>query len=907
MEHMLTDFVARHDIHSHLVNLLWTWTEEGNERPEFKLLRRQRCYANSIDDGTLVADFKDLNEVLGVSNAQAMRLERHAFIDHNATIESGMFIAELWVYYADNDTQDTPIRLTITIKPHDDSDAFTIDIINIVRVARTHATTATWKDIETWKIFISANGETEISAGQIDICLGHQDGITPNRFLWSNPETETHQVNFQCRVTIDLNERYNSDHDQWIRQINVLDGGLEPNIDYYYTLFAPVVDQPGEYYSERYWRTIAKASDHYDFASRLYGLLPSLHRFYDEPDRDSREKGPLRKYLQVFGAVLDQVRSTAESLSNRHDINNVRADVLPRMARWLGWEPDQTLDIQQLRTDIVQAPEVYRSIGTIPNLSNMVKRVTGWDCQIKEFVHNVFLTNAPEQIRLWEIWQHSIGGRIRSYPSPVTQTDSFDGCPSVATGGEQTSWLFFHSHRGGLRQIWMQPFGTSESACRPAVLHTRDQSDEASYIASYIDEYPCALASENNISLFWSSNRNGRWDIWTAHDTNLANPFSESSEIGLLNLTDHLADDRHPTAVSDSRGNIYLFWQSNRRGPTDIWMRTGSKLGDGTMSWRNPTRVTSAVRRHEQPAAMIDEKGRIWLFWVEDLGDRQNLSCMINDSDNPAEKPKWSKVFAITNDNYRNESPAAVLWQNQIALLWNRVRLVAQGNNILEESHILGQYWKWRGGQNAPESNGEPFNVASETTADKEPTAIVDNKILRILWRSQRRGRCYQSRTVDTKDYAMVKRLGTLEDRAHYTYDTRKTDSAWYARDTIGVCLTTDSAHEDTEKRSERLLKGPLNQFLPANIRPVLFLRSVDWEYVYSEEAPLLDDSDVTLTSPYLEGYEGLDDSYTDKVPQWKWLRAWSIQFPDARAVDFNTTPIDTHWRTWHVGLKEGD
>ena len=42
-----------------------------------------------------------------------------------------------------------------------------------------------------------------------------------------------------------------------------------------------------------------------------------------------------------------------------------------------------------MRYEIIFAPEVYRTVGTIPNIAAMINRLTGWDAQIREFVEQI--------------------------------------------------------------------------------------------------------------------------------------------------------------------------------------------------------------------------------------------------------------------------------------------------------------------------------------------------------------------------------------------------------------------------------------------------------------------------------------------------------------------------------------
>ena len=45
-----------------------------------------------------------------------------------------------------------------------------------------------------------------------------------------------------------------------------------------------------------------------------------------------------------------------------------------------------------------------------------------------------------------------------------------------------------------------------------------------------------------------------------------------------------------PSAVVDTEGTVWLFWQSSRRGSTDIWSMT---LAPGAIAWSTPRPITT--------------------------------------------------------------------------------------------------------------------------------------------------------------------------------------------------------------------------------------------------------------------------------------------------------------------------
>jgi phage tail-like protein len=920
---MLTDFRAASDIRGERIDLSLAWSGPESQ-PVFRVQRRRHTYPNSVDEGFCILDLGDIVDLFGENGEGLVRIERSIYLPHNTEVESGLQMAQVALYFIGDETEQ-PYRVVIG---HEDE--IVADLTEISKIIRTQGPADPWTLVQTLEIFVNPGDVAETLAGTVIVSTGHADGITANRFEWLLADANAVVTSFERITHQDVmaswEETQNPDSGDFEGSLRILDQGLEPQIIYYYRAFVPLSIEQDIYQSERDWRAAAMSTTSYGLGDRLYRLLPSVHQYYDEPDPAQQGQGQLRRFLSIFGAALDQIRSSAEGLRSRHDLPEVNVKCLPHLAQWIGWQLDMTLDPQLLRNDIQQAPEIYRTVGTLPNLRAVVNRLTGWDCKIKEYVHNVFLSNAPETIRLWEIWESHFDGADWTEPTPRTRTDGFDGHP-VKVQHAGFPWLVWHADRSGPRQLWLM---RDDAGVGPyqALLFI----DEGGQLTPPVSEYPAALSDADRLWLFWDSQWDGHWDIWAAWDSGdrpfqppLGHPPGEDDLPAgpATNLTEHIADDRHPAVVRDANDRIWLFWQSNRRGPTDIWSRFLDPMSD--ITWSIPERVTTAAFRHEQPAAVFDAEGRLWLFYTSDLGDRRNLYVQVcenalqNSEDNSV-KRVWSKPFPVTAGSQRDEAPSAVLWAGKLWLFWQSNRPTAKDQvNPKQTSHdgpwqILGQPWAWNNSNSTPEAAGEVFNLTQETTSDKEPFAIAQDGQLCVVWRSQRRGRNYQSRTFDTQDPEMRARLGTFEDRAHYTYDTGTTDQDLYARDTIGIFLTPNTEVPDLIDRGRRLIKGPLREFLPIQVRPVLFiLPAVYEELVYTYDFPDVEPQRLIgefiereTTALNTEAYVGLSDDYSDSIPEWIWLRAWSPDYTSHRSVDFSTSPIDTHFRIWHIGVQPG-
>ena len=797
---MPIEFKAEADAHGGRVDLTWTWTAPG-DRPQLRLLRRRRACPTGPEDGLCVLDLADH---FWMPDQTYARVERTFYLGRGTTAENRLRHAEMHLHFAAPDASQPSLVVVAHYDPIADA-TVTTRIEEISRLERSQIATPPWTSVEIVEIFATPGGGPEELAGRIVVSTGHEDGTTPDRFDWTASGDPPVSVAFDRTVAqetrVILDEVFDLDSGDWKRRMTVEDGGLDPETVYYYTIYAPDPATPGVFLSKRAWRASAMATGRYGLDERLYQLLPALHKQYDEPSPDSQGRGQLRSYLQVFGLGLDQVRSLAEGLRGRHDVQEVRADLLPHLARWIGWELDRTADELAQRNDVLFAPEIYSTVGTVPNVRALVNRITGWNCRVKEFVHNVFLTNATETIYLWEIWERRHDGTDWSDPAPITRIEEgFEGRPAAAVDGGGVGWLFWHSDRSGRREIWLQRLDGVDPVPRRAALDAPD--DDLESVCT--DEYPATVADGARVWLCWNSNREGSWDIWVRPYDGL--PGGES-----VRLTEHSAADRHPAVVRDGPGQIRVFWQSNRRGPTDIW----TQVYDGA-GLNLPERVTTAQFRHEMPAAVVDGSGQTWLFYVADFGTHRNIHVQVHDGSD------WGEPEPVTEGLQRDESPAAVFWGGQVWLFWH--------------SNRDGPWQIW-GRVHDGVTWGDPFPVTAHATADKEPAAVVDGGGgLRVFWRSQRRANLYKSRTIDVNDVEMLARLGTFDDRAHYTYDTGLGEKDWYARGTVGLYLAPDTEDPDLVTQQLDRAQGFVEPFRPLPVRFVWLTEPIVIEEVINTD-----------------------------------------------------------------------
>jgi hypothetical protein len=86
--------------------------------------------------------------------------------------------------------------------------------------------------------------------------------------------------------------------------------------------------------------------------------------------------------LQAMVAAMRDLRSPRQ----------VDSRLLPALAHLLGWRLKGYLNEDDQRNEILFAPQVYRSVGTLPNLAAMVNRLTGWDTRVREYAASIVVS-----------------------------------------------------------------------------------------------------------------------------------------------------------------------------------------------------------------------------------------------------------------------------------------------------------------------------------------------------------------------------------------------------------------------------------------------------------------------------------------------------------------------------------
>lgn len=717
---------------------------------------------------------------------------------------------------------------------------------------------------------------------------------------------------------------------------SAIDQNLKAETIYYYTLFLFRGD-PREYKYEPYNRTSAMATAPYNLAGQMMELLPAIYHRYDTVlptniplgmQEQDKQRGQLRRFLDLPGSQLDQLYSFARAMLYLYDLDKVDGSLFPLLAQWIGWDTDFTLETARQRNELRNAPSLYKTIGIIPTAEATVKRISGWECRTKEFVHNVFLSNQPERLNLWER-QRDSSGTWTQPTAPLSLNSAYEGRPTAVRDNEGTVWLFYQTLRKKRARSSGSSDGNLVQDCWNIWYKTYRDDREPKWTPSQpltnrakLDKHPTAVVQGTTLWVFWDTWDESEQKSHIHYCTRTGGVWSEIIPAEIFSDTTN--ERKTPWAVVDNQNGLWLFWLE-KVGLR--WQMKYNKTVDGT-SWGsamsfpldggNDPRVQSALFVLFHPA---DATRRLWVFWARKsttlIPDQTHWEIAYRvkqglDLNNSAD---WSAIQLLpkSTPDYDDREPTALVNSaGNIELFWSS----NQGGSWSIWSRVLDV---------AANSWEPPEQITDNSYSQHEPLPFpVDSKTL-LIYRSNESlfytSKIYRatdmidfryagSTTVDVRNTSKIALRSNLEDFQTYTYDTQKTNNDWYARDAIGIYLVPNTSDEKQLKRKRDIIKKILPRFLPIQIRAALILEDVYNENVYTYDRPdaekqyFIDEQMIdTLLS---EVYSGLADEYRDRA-KFHWLRTWKPGLPTKGLPDLTVIPPDLSFRLFLKGLEEGE
>jgi phage tail-like protein len=645
---------------------------------------------------------------------------------------------------------------------------------------------------------------------------------------------------------------------------SAVDRALHGETVYYYSLFTKSSGEL-EWMLDPHNRVSELATARYDFGGQMFAMLPTIYRRYDvttthaDVAEADREKGFLRRFLDLVGGELDQLYSLARVAADLHDLERVDGRLLPVLAQWIGWQTDYGAAVQAQRREIRHAPLIYERIGTLEALNATARRVSGLQFQAKEFVHNVARTNEPERLNLWSTmridpesdWSapelvsvnYSFGGRANHVPLDDGElfvfhtrrrhgTPDQDGVPGWSMTGDTAAQSMDIWAKKRTAQGHWEPSG-------PLVGRTVD------------DKQPTAVEFAGMSWLFWETynpqepapQRRRRIAFMTRPvDGNAWSEIAVSGQPGTAFLGDGDAERRQPVAVVDGTG-LWLFWQERSGDRWDI--RYNRQDGADPAKWQLTTpktlRQQEELRIHDD-LFVLTRPGpdrRLWLFGACRVGQaasgqrRWKLTYRVKNGLDPNVED-WADAQPVPSvDGAHDREPAPVLAPaGGIELFFSTTRPASSAEPA------DGSWSVFRAALSDPGSTawGPAELVASASGSQRAPLAVRTNGTTLVVYRSSQpvtHSRANGDTTIDnryvgTLTFRGVRPVsyGAFDDVQTYTVTTpghgRREDGR-IARDAVGLFPVNTDARGSREQTSAAIarLKTVAPEFLPINARAI--------------------------------------------------------------------------------------
>jgi hypothetical protein len=303
--------------------------------------------------------------------------------------------------------------------------------------------------------------------------------------------------------------------------------------------------------------------------------------------------------------------------------------------------------------------------------------------------------------------------------------------------------------------------------------------------------------------------------------------------------------------LTDGAGNVWLFW-------LEAFGVLRYSRHDG-VAWGAP--LTFPLDAGNSPrvegdlfVAFDSDTTRIWILWTRDVTiaegqTRRQIAYRIK-ADVNFDVANFSGVNTLPRPpaaDYNDREPSGRFVAGSFELVWSSNRAAA-GYSVFRSVLLDEATNDW--------GLAERLSAGAYAARDPLPVPVPGGTFL--VYRSNQsldyRSALYAatvstdfryagSSVVDTRDAPKAALRGAFHDFGAYTYDAgtqgQRDDDDWYARDTIGLYLTTDTVDAEQIEAGCRRIRGVLREFMPITDRAV-FVPAADRhdDYVYTYGVP---------------------------------------------------------------------
>jgi hypothetical protein len=216
----------------------------------------------------------------------------------------------------------------------------------------------------------------------------------------------------------------------------------------------------------------------------------------------------------------------------------------------------------------------------------------------------------------------------------LTGKETEDDFPALAKGPDGSAWLAYVEYQPGPRVVnervqagnfdLLVPKGNGDQillmrfdgkAWQPPLEVTGPGLD--------VWRPTVAVDGKGRVYVAWSQQVKGNWDIYYRRYTPPGKSGGKGEWSETVRLTDAPGTDMNVVATTDSTGTVWLAWQGWRKDNFDILL---AALADDH-SWKEPHVISSSKANDWSPAITADTKGNVYVAW--DTYDKGNYDVRL--------------------------------------------------------------------------------------------------------------------------------------------------------------------------------------------------------------------------------------------------------------------------------------
>jgi hypothetical protein len=224
----------------------------------------------------------------------------------------------------------------------------------------------------------------------------------------------------------------------------------------------------------------------------------------------------------------------------------------------------------------------------------------------------------------------------------VTDGEYEDDYPAIATDGDSV-WLAWQGYKNESEHVFLRRY--VNGAWRDRMTVTEKPGDIFQ---------PAVVASGGRATVTWSERDGENWHVKARH-------WSGSNWSAVETVTLAGGSNVFPRAAGDGRGNVYVVYQSWRRGASDIYLRSYV-----SGQWRPEIKLSQTAANDWSPAVVCDRKGAVWVAWDTYENGSYNIQLRT------VEEGKPGPVIAVTNSGrFHAHASLAVDAQNRLWIAYD--------------------------------------------------------------------------------------------------------------------------------------------------------------------------------------------------------------------------------------------